>query len=132
MATTGKVIQVIGSTFDAQFAEDSLPSLYNAVECQLEIRGEKSKLIGEVARHLGGGQVRCVALASTDGLRRGQACVDSGSPVTVPVGEGVLGRVFNLLGEPVDNRGPVKATKRMPIHREPPEFFDHKPKTEVL
>ena len=70
--------------------------------------------------------------ASTDGLRRGDACVDTGSPVTVPVGEGVLGRVFNLLGEPIDNRGPVKATKRMPIHREPPEFVDLNPKTEIL
>ncbi|HVP73354.1 MAG TPA: F0F1 ATP synthase subunit beta, partial [Phycisphaerales bacterium] len=113
----GTIIQVIGSTFDAQFPEDRLPELYNAVECELEIRGEKTRLVGEVARHMGGGQVRCVALASTDGLRRGQSCTDTGSPVTVPVGEGVLGRVFNLLGETVDNRGPCKATKRMPIHR---------------
>ncbi len=132
MATQGTVIQVIGSTFDAQFPEDRLPALYNAVECELEVRGEKTRLVGEVARHLGGGQVRCVALASTDGLRRGQACIDSGAPVTVPVGEGVLGRVFNLLGEPVDNRGPVKTTKRSPIHREPPDFVDLNPKTEIL
>ena len=128
----GTIIQVIGSTFDAQFPEDRLPELYNAVECELEIRGEKTRLVGEVARHMGGGQVRCVALASTDGLRRGQSCTDTGSPVTVPVGEGVLGRVFNLLGEPVDNRGPVKTAKRMPIHREPPEFVDLNPKTEIL
>jgi len=128
----GTIIQVIGSTFDAQFPEDRLPELYNAVECELEIRGEKTRLVGEVARHMGGGQVRCVALASTDGLRRGQSCTDTGSPVTVPVGEGVLGRVFNLLGETVDNRGPCKATKRMPIHREPPEFVDLNPKTEIL
>jgi F-type H+-transporting ATPase subunit beta len=132
MSTTGTVIQVIGSTFDAQFPEDQLPELYNAVECQIDIRGEKLRLVGEVSRHMGGGQVRCVALASTDGLRRGQPCVDTGGPVKVPVGEGVLGRVFNLLGEAVDGRGPVKATKTAPIHKEPPKFTDLNPKTEVL
>jgi F-type H+-transporting ATPase subunit beta len=132
MSTTGTVIQVIGSTFDAQFPEDQLPELYNAVECQIDIKGEKLRLVGEVSRHMGGGQVRCVALASTDGLRRGQPCVDTGGPVKVPVGEGVLGRVFNLLGEPVDGRGEVKATKTAPIHKEPPKFTDLNPKTEVL
>src|SRR4051812_35847831 len=132
MATTGTIIQVIGSTFDAQFPEDALPQIYNAVACEIEIRGEKSTLVGEVNKHMGGGQVRCVALASTDGLRRGQPCVDTGAPVKVPVGEAVLGRVFNLLGQPVDNRGPVKATKFSPIHREPPKFVDLNPKTEIL
>jgi F-type H+-transporting ATPase subunit beta len=132
MATQGNIVQVIGSTFDAQFPEDRLPDIYNAIEVELEIRGEKTKLVGEVAKHLGGGQVRCVALASTDGLRRGQACTDTGGPVTVPVGEPVLGRVFNLLGEPVDNRGPVNASKRSPIHKTPPEFVDLNPKTEIL
>jgi F-type H+-transporting ATPase subunit beta len=132
MASTGKVTQVIGSTFDAQFAEDQMPEIYNAVECTIDVRGEKTKLVGEVARHLGGGQIRCVALASTDGQRRGVACIDTGAPVTVPVGEGVLGRVFNLLGDPVDMRGPVKATKRAPIHRTAPQFTDLNPKTEIL
>jgi F-type H+/Na+-transporting ATPase subunit beta len=132
MATTGTVIQVIGSTFDAQFPEDSLPAIYNALTCEIEIRGEKTTLVGEVSKHMGGGQVRCVALASTDGLRRGQPCVDTGSPVKVPVGEAVLGRVFNLLGQPVDERGPVKATKYSPIHAEPPKFVELNPKTEVL
>ena len=132
MATTGTVTQVIGSTFDSQFPEDDLPEIYNAVKCEIEIRGEKTTLVGEVSKHMGGGQVRCVALASTDGLRRGQPCVDTGSPVKVPVGEPVLGRVFNLLGEPVDGRGPVKATKYSPIHHEPPKFVDLNPKTEVL
>jgi F-type H+-transporting ATPase subunit beta len=132
MPTTGTVIQVIGSTFDAQFPEDQLPDIYNAVECQIEIRGEQIRLVGEVSRHMGGGQVRCVALASTDGLRRGQPCVDTGGPVKVPVGEAVLGRVFNLLGEPVDNRGPVKAGKLSPIHHEPPKFVELNPKTEIL
>ena len=132
MATTGKIIQVIGSTFDAQFPETDIPEIYNAVECEIDMRGEKIKLVGEVAKHLGGGQVRCVALGSTDGLRRGQDCTDTSSAVTVPVGEEVLGRVFNLLGEPIDERGPVKATKQMPIHREPPKLVDLNPKTEVL
>ncbi len=132
MASTGTVIQVIGSTFDAQFAEGQLPSIYNAVTCEIELGGETSNLVGEVARHLGGGQVRCVALASTDGLRRGTACVDTGASVTVPVGEEVLGRVFNLLGEPIDLRGPVHTKKRRPIHREPPEFHTLNPKTEML
>jgi len=132
MATTGKVIQVIGSTFDAQFPEDQIPEIYNALNIDFEFRGEKSRLVGEVAKHLGGGIVRCVALASTDGLRRGDACVDTGTSVRVPVGEGVLGRVFNLLGQPVDGRGPLKTTETAPIHREPPPFTDLNPKTEIL
>ncbi len=132
MASTGTVIQVIGSTFDAQFPEDDLPGIYNAVRCEIEIKGETTTMVGEVAKHLGGGQVRCVALASTDGLRRGDACVDSGSSLKVPVGTPVLGRVFNLLGEPVDQRGEVKAEKYRPIHQEPPEFTELNPKTELL
>lgn len=132
MATTGTVIQIIGSTFDAQFPEDQLPEIYNAVTCEIEIEDQSETLYGEVSRHMGGGQVRCVALGSTDGLRRGQPCIDKGQPVTVPVGEGVLGRVFNLLGEPIDERGPANITKRMPIHREPPKLVDLNPKTEIL
>jgi F-type H+/Na+-transporting ATPase subunit beta len=132
MPTTGTIIQVIGSTFDAQFPEDSLPEIYNAVESEIEFGGQTSRLVGEVSKHLGGGQVRCVALGSTDGLRRGQSCTDLGSPVTVPVGEQVLGRVFNLLGEPIDGRGEVTVTKRLPIHREPPKLVNLNPKTEIL
>ncbi|MHC5004537.1 MAG: F0F1 ATP synthase subunit beta, partial [Planctomycetota bacterium] len=132
MATTGSIIQVIGSTFDAQFPEDQLPEIYNAVSCEMDVRGERTTLVGEVAKHLGGGQVRCIALASTDGLRRGDECVDTGAAVSVPVGEGVLGRVFNLLGEPVDERGPVDTGKRRPIHQPPPEMVDLNPKTEIL
>lgn len=132
MASTGIIIQVIGSTFDAQFPEDSLPEIYNAVESEIEFAGEKMTLVGEVSKHLGGGQVRCVALASTDGLRRGQKCIDTGAPVRVPVGEAVLGRVFNLLGQPIDERGPVNVSKKMPIHREAPKISDLNPKTEIL
>jgi len=132
MPTTGTIIQVIGSTFDAQFPEDDLPAIYNAVKCDIDVRGDKTTLVGEVAKHLGGGQVRCVALASTDGLRRGDPCLDTGAPVSVPVGEEVLGRVFNLLGEPIDLAGPCHARKHRPIHHEPPEFVDLNPNVEVL
>ena len=132
MPSTGRIIQVIGSTFDAQFPEADLPKIYNAVKCEIDLQGTKTTLVGEVAKHLGGGQVRCVALASTDGLRRGDDCVDTGAPVKVPVGECTLGRVFNLLGEPIDEKGPVKATAMRPIHREPPDFVDLNPKTEML
>jgi F-type H+-transporting ATPase subunit beta len=98
----GKITQIIGSTFDAQFPEGSLPAIYNAVKIQSDHKGIKRDLTGEVQQHLGGGRVRCVALGSTDGMVRGQDCVDTGGPVTVPVGEATLGRVFNMLGDPVD------------------------------
>ena len=133
MASTGTVSQVIGSTFDAQFPESDLPAIYNAVKVTGSHNGLDINLVGEVQQHLGGGQVRAVALGSTDGLMRGMECVDQGAPVSVPVGEGVLGRVFNLLGEPIDKRGPVETGGRTaPIHRDPPEFTSLNPKTEIL
>ncbi|MFW5653453.1 MAG: F0F1 ATP synthase subunit beta, partial [Planctomycetota bacterium] len=98
MATTGKVIQVIGSTFDAQFPEDDIPEIYNAIKIKGVNKGIEIDLTGEVQQHLGGGRVRAVALGSTDGVSRGMECVDTGDSVSVPVGEAVLGRVFNLLG----------------------------------
>ncbi|MBX3382347.1 MAG: F0F1 ATP synthase subunit beta [Phycisphaeraceae bacterium] len=132
MPTNGTITQVIGSTFDAQFPEDQLPDIYNAVEVKAETKAGPLELVGEVQQHLGGGRVRAVALGSTDGLRRGMTCSDTGGPVSVPVGEGVLGRVFNLLGQPIDKAGEVKATKRSPIHKAPPEFAQLNPKTEIL
>lgn len=132
MAAQGVVSQVIGSTFDAQFPEDQLPAIYNAVKVEADTKVGRLNLTGEVQQHLGGGKVRCVALGSTDGVSRGMACVDLGQPVTVPVGEKVLGRVFNLLGDPIDNRPAPEGVDRKPIHREPPEFADLNPKTEVL
>ncbi len=132
MSATGAVSQIIGSTFDAQFPEDQLPDIYNAIEVEGQTKAGEVKLTGEVQQHLGGGMVRAVALGSTDGLVRGMACNDSGDSVTVPVGAGVLGRIFNMLGETVDNRGEVKADKRMPIHRQPPEFDQLNPKTEIM
>jgi F-type H+-transporting ATPase subunit beta len=132
MSTQGTVTQVIGSTFDAQFPEGSLPDIYNAVEVKGHTKAGDLHLVGEVQQHLGGGRVRAVALGTTDGLTRGMPCLDTGKPVTVPVGEGVLGRVFNLLGQPIDKAGPVKTSKTAPIHRTPPEFANLNPRTEIL
>jgi F-type H+/Na+-transporting ATPase subunit beta len=132
MATQGTITQVIGSTFDAQFPESDLPSIYNAITVNADTPAGRLSLTGEVQQHLGGGRVRAVALGSTDGLRRGLTCVDTGSSVTVPVGEQVLGRVFNLLGEPIDNRPPLENASRRPIHRAPPDFDQLNPNTEVL
>jgi F-type H+-transporting ATPase subunit beta len=132
MPATGKITQVIGSTFDVEFPEEHLPNIYNALKIDSQQDGQTIHLVGEVASHLGGGRVRAVALGSTDGLRRGTDAVDTGGPLTVPVGKETLGRVFNLLGDPIDNRGPVNAEQRRPIHREPPEFTDLTPKAEVF
>ena len=125
---TGKITQVIGSTFDAQFEDDQLPAIYNAVKIVID----DSTLTGEIQQHLGGGRVRCVALGSTDGMVRGQDCVDTGSPVSVPVGKDTLGRVFNLLGEPVDGRGPVEADEIRSIHREAPNISELSTNTELF
>ncbi|MFO0913813.1 MAG: F0F1 ATP synthase subunit beta [Pirellulales bacterium] len=128
----GKITQVIGSTFDAQFPEDQLPAIYNAVKVVSQHKGVSLNLTGEVQQHLGGGRVRCVALGSTDGMVRGHDCVDTGQPLSVPVGEATLGRVFNLLGDPIDGRGPVKADERWSIHREAPMIQDLSTKTELF
>jgi F-type H+-transporting ATPase subunit beta len=130
----GQVTQVIGSTLDAEFDETQMPKIYNALKVQVE-RGaggqtEEHTLWCEVAGHLGGGRIRAVALGSTDGLVRGTRILDTGKPIAVPVGEATLGRVFNLVGEPIDGLGPVEATEYRPIHREAPEFADLTPKTE--
>ena len=128
----GRVSQVIGSTFDAEFPEGKLPSIYNAVKIVSETKGVKLNLTGEVQQHLGGGRVRCVALGSTDGLMRGLDCVDLGKPVSVPVGTATLGRVFNVLGEPIDQRGEVKADDYWPIHRQAPKVSELSTNTEVF
>jgi F-type H+-transporting ATPase subunit beta len=133
MATAnGRIIQVIGSTFDAEFDEGFLPDIYNALRVDTDLKGVKINLTGEVQQQLGGNRVRCVALGSTDGLVRGMPVTDTGGPVSVPVGKGTLARVFNLLGEPIDGRGPVQYAERWPIHRDPPAFDDLSPKTEVF
>ncbi|MBY0513301.1 MAG: F0F1 ATP synthase subunit beta [Gemmataceae bacterium] len=134
----GQIVQVIGSTFDVEFEEGHLPEIYNAVRIAGITSGKGGgsapdvTLTGEVQQHLGGSRVRCVALGSTDGLVRGMQAVDTGAPVSVPVGLETLGRVFNLLGEPIDGRGTVGAKETRGIHREPPKFSELSPKAEVL
>lgn len=133
-ATTsnGRVSQIIGSTFDATFDESHLPDIYNALKIDSQIKGTHIRVTGEVQQHLGGGRVRCVALGSTDGMVRGMEVVDTGAPVTVPVGKETLGRVFNLLGEPIDGRGEVKCEESWPIHRDPPLLENLSSKTEIF
>jgi F-type H+-transporting ATPase subunit beta len=129
----GKLVQVIGSVFDAQFEPEQIPAVYNALEINGKFEGGKTKLYGEVQQHLGDGRVRAISLASTLGLRRGTEVLDTGGPLMVPVGLQTLGRVFNILGEPIDQLGPIKpGFKMMPIHRDPPKLTDISPKTEVF
>jgi F-type H+-transporting ATPase subunit beta len=116
----GRIKQVIGPVLDIEFPAEALPPLYNAIEVHDPKR--ENTLIAEVSQHLGDNVVRCVAMDMTDGLVRGMEAVDSGGPITVPVGEGTLGRLFDLLGNPIDNQGPVPYDQRHPIHRSPPSF----------
>src|SRR5215510_6257329 len=128
----GKIVQVIGSTFDAEFEEGHLPEIYNALRVDSDYKGVSLRLTGEVQQHLGGNRVRAVALGSTDGLVRGMKVVDTGKPVQVPVGKETLGRVFNLLGETIDGRGPIQAQEYRSIHQSPPNFAELSPKTELF
>jgi F-type H+-transporting ATPase subunit beta len=127
----GKIVQVIGPTVDCEFPSDSLPNILNAIKIKDESRN--INLTVEVASHVGDNIVKCVALASTDGLVRGMEAIDTGSPIRVPVGKESLGRIFNLLGEPLDTIGAIPASvKRNPIHREPPSFDDQVTKVEMF
>jgi F-type H+-transporting ATPase subunit beta len=133
MSNVGKIVQVIGPVIDADFSEaEKLPSIYNAIEVQYDVNGENTKLVLEVQQHLGDGWVRAVAMSSTEGLKRGLEITDTGAPISVPVGEGVLGRIFNVTGDVVDERGPVNATKRYPIHRPAPSLVDQATSAEIL
>ncbi|GAB4325457.1 MAG: F0F1 ATP synthase subunit beta [Candidatus Zixiibacteriota bacterium] len=126
----GKVVQVIGPTVDCEFHSDRLPNLMNAIQI---IDKEKGiELTVEVALHIGDNMVRCVALASTDGLVRGMPALDTGEPIKVPVGEGCLGRVFNLLGDAIDGKGPVAADRKDPIHRPAPTFAEQETETQIF
>ncbi|MGA1843484.1 MAG: F0F1 ATP synthase subunit beta [bacterium] len=128
----GKVVQVIGSTLDVEFPPGELPDIFNALRINLQIDGMERVLVAEVQQHIGGGRVRAIALSSTDGVPRGMTVEDTGHPIRVPVGEDTLGRVFNLLGEPVDGAGPILAGTCLPIHREPPKFSDVEPRIEIF
>ena len=122
------MVQVIGPVLDIKFADDDLPDLLNAIE----VGGGDKPLIAEVSQHIGGGVVRCISMSSTDGLVRGTAAVDTGAPITVPVGEDCLGHIFNLLGQPLDGTTLPKDVKRLPIHHAAPSFEDQVTSTEIL
>jgi F-type H+-transporting ATPase subunit beta len=124
----GKIVQVIGPVLDIRFAENELPDLLNAIEIK---NGDKT-LVAEVAQHIGGGIVRCIAMSSTDGLTRGVEAVDTGSPITVPVGEECLGHIFNLLGQPLDDSEVPADALRLPIHHPAPSYEDQATSTEIL
>ncbi|MBU3965526.1 F0F1 ATP synthase subunit beta [Patescibacteria group bacterium] len=127
--TTGKIVQIIGPVVDVEFSAESLPKIYDA----LTVRSSGGKkIVLEVQSHLGGGRVRAVSLASTDGFVRGSDVEAAGRQIEVPVGEKVLGRLVNILGEPIDGLGEVKSQKKLPIHRPSPKFSDQSTKTEIL
>lgn len=124
----GKISQIIGSVLDVNFEGGELPEIYNALEINTTIEGKKVRIISEVQMHIGGNTVRAIALSSTDGLVRGLEVIDTGAPISVPVGEKTLGRIFNVLGETVDEGGPVNVETRLPIHRSAPRYEDLSPK----
>ena len=126
----GKVVQVIGPTVDVAFDADKLPRILNAIHIEDPARG--IRLTVEAALHIGDNIVRCIAMASTDGLVRGMPATDTGEPISVPVGEEGLGRIFNLLGEPIDGKGPVATQKRYPIHRPAPSFEDQETSIQIF
>ena len=129
----GKILQIMGAVVDVEFEDGNLPNINNALEvATTDQDGRQNRLVLEVAVHRGNNYVRTVAMGSTDGLVRGTPVTDTGKPITVPVGREVLGRIFNVLGEPVDEAGPVETKLRAPIHRRPPEVADVKPATEML
>jgi len=133
MPSIGRVTQVIGPAVDVEFPDGSLPPIYNALQItNPAISDQPWNLVVEVAQHLGEKTVRTIAMDSTDGLVRGQQVRDTGDGITVPVGEATLGRIMNVIGEPVDDRGPIVATKRYPIHREPPPFTDQETQVQAF
>lgn len=125
---TGRIVQVIGTVVDIEFPQGSLPAIYNAID----INQDGNKIVLEVQHHVGNNWVRCLALCPTDGLSRGLEAIDTGAPVTVPVGRATLGRLFNVLGEPIDDLGPVETKERLPIHRPPPPLEEQETTTQML
>jgi F-type H+-transporting ATPase subunit beta len=136
MANTGRIAQIIGPVVDVEFEPGKLPAIYNALEVGIQkapdIFSYSERLVLEVAQHLGENRVRAVALSSTDGLMRGMDVVDTGEPITIPVGPSTLGRIMNIIGEPVDKQGPLTADTRYPIHRPAPSLEDQETKVQML
>jgi F-type H+/Na+-transporting ATPase subunit beta len=129
----GKVIQVMGPVIDVEFKEGGLPPIYTALKLTNPLlNDQKWNLVVEVAQQLGGNRVRCIAMDSTEGIRRGEDAMNTGQGITVPVGEQALGRILNVVGEPIDEMGPVETAMRWPIHREAPEFVEQSTKLELF
>jgi len=126
---TGRIVQIVGPVLDVQFEEGHLPEIYTALLVKREDGGE---VVAEVQQHLGNNWVRAVAMSTTDGLSRGMDALDTGGPITVPVGKDTLGRLFNVIGEPIDGKGPVEGARRDPIHREPPPFTEQSTQAEIF
>jgi F-type H+-transporting ATPase subunit beta len=128
----GKIVQIIGPVVDVDFSAGQLPAIYNALIVNFTVQGQAVKLTLEVQQHLGDNWVRTVAMSTTEGLKRGYEAVDTGAPISMPVGEAVMGRVFNVTGEAVDEQGPVKADKYLPIHRAAPPLVDQSTSPQIL
>jgi F-type H+-transporting ATPase subunit beta len=128
MSNKGTIHQIIGPVVDIKFKPEEMPELLNAIHIKLEDR----EIVAEAAQHIGDDIVRCVALSSTDGLVRGMEAIDSGAPISVPVGKEVLGRLFNVVGDTIDDKGPVVTEKRMPIHRDAPEFEEQDTSAQIF
>lgn len=126
---TGKITQIISAVMDIKFSQGKIPEINEAIEIPLDNGG---KLVVEVAQDLGDDTVRCIAMGSTDGLRRGMDAIATGAPITVPVGENTLGRIFNVLGDPIDNKEKPVVETYLPIHRKAPTFEDQSTETEIL
>lgn len=129
---TGKITQIIGPVVDVQFEENAIPPIYQALFVEFQVDGRTERLTLEVQQHLGAGLARSISMSSSEGLKRGMSVIDTGGPITVPVGQNVLGRIFNVTGDPVDGRGEVKADKRYPIHRAAPALVDQDTKADIL
>ena len=133
MKPIGHIVQVIGAVVDVQFDPQHIPAIYNALEIFLkDEKGQSKRLVLEVQQHLYEGLVRAVAMSSSDGLKRGAEVTDTGKPISVPVGKAVLGRILNVIGEPVDNRGSIEAEARLPIHRNPPGLTEQSTEANIL
>ncbi len=129
---TGKIVQVIGPVVDVQFAEKTIPPIYQALTIDFTVGGKKELLTLEIQQHLGDGVARAIAMSSSEGLVRGMTVVDTGGPISVPVGNGVLGRIFDVTGNTVDGKGPVQFDKKYPIHRPSPTLSEQNTKAEIL
>jgi F-type H+-transporting ATPase subunit beta len=130
----GHVTQIIGVVVDVEFQSNELPPIYTALKIERDTAGDygKMEIVAEVQQHLGDNTVRAVAMSSTDGLKKGSKVINTGGPIKVPVGRGNLGRMFNILGEPIDGEGDVKSDKYLPIHRDPPSLSEQETKTSMF